>query len=319
MAGEFVTLTQVAQRYYDSGNIDAARIIYQHFVAGSPLLGALSFKTMPGSHEITASVGEYGDVGTRALNAGRAASPTTSLERFFPKAILGGDVKVDHIAIKRYGASEIDFQRESKLNAIRSHFEKLAIKGDPVTNPLEFRGLQSMTENLGEDQLIPAGSSADGDPLNLSLMDEAFQKCANPTHWVMSLAMYLRLTKAARNSSQIDIVKDDYGKPQMYYSGLPVVALFKDLKDNSLILPFTETPPGGGSAESTSVYCLSVRPGGIYGVQTSDIDVYIDDSHLENGLRTAYMNVDWDVSLAIGQPQSLVRIWGIIDAPIVDT
>lgn len=313
-----VSLIDVAKRAYEAGNPFGSRMILSQFVKPSMLLDALQWETTGGSYSEVPIVDQYGAVGFRGINEAYSAAPSTSKTYQYTKAILGGTVDIDKALLNRFGDQEVEFQLNAKAEAMRKRFESAFIKGDTASDPREFNGLQVLLNNAGSDQLLPAGSTSGGDALNLSLLDLAVENTYNPTHWIMNKTLKLAIQKFARTSTQIDIEKNDYGYPILYYAGLPIISLDKDHQNNP-ILPFTEANPGGGTAASTSVYCVSLSADGVTGQQTMDFVPEDLGDRYEGGRKLRGIFMEWDCGIKIRQPQSVVRIHGIKNVAVVDS
>lgn len=314
-------LIDVAKRNFAAGLIKEAEIIMQMLME-SPLLAALDFETIGGSGSETNVLSSHSAISARGLNQGydKTKGQTTTYQ--WPKSIIGGTSQVDRALIRRSGMSEVDFDVADKVTATKSEFERMFIKGDRATNPAEFDGLQKIL-GTNAKQTFAAGSASGGDALNLGLMDLMYRKTYRPTHWVMNLTLASKFDKAARTSTSVSTTFDEFGGVLTTYKGLPIIALDEDAQGNE-ILPFTESNPGGGSPASTSIYCVSLNPSGVSGIQTSDIDVLINEDQpvtdaSGKSYRAYLTQIEWDCGYKIRQLQAATRGYGIKNATIVDS
>jgi len=225
----------------------------------------------------------------------------------------GGTLDVDRMLVKTQGEGSRNRHEAMKVRALSLLWTKKFIKGDSNTDPREFDGLQSRLVN---DQLIAAGATSGGDALSLSTLDQLTDQVVDPTHYIMNKAMRRRLTQAARNSSIggfITFDVDAFGKQVSMYNGLPIIEIDLD-NESTAILPFTEANPGGGTAASTSIYCVSFAENGVMGLQNGGIEV----EDLGNPTGTLYSTlVEWYSAFGVFNGRGAARLNGIKNAAVV--
>jgi hypothetical protein len=264
---------------------------------------ALSFnreKTLPGA-------------GFRGINEGYTES-TGTVERVTESlAIAGGDLDVDKFLIDTAGADQRSIQEALKVKSLSLSLGKTFVKGDVISAPKSFNGLQV---RLTGNNLLAAGATSSGDALSLAKLDQLIDNVEDPTHLVMNKAMRRRLTSAARDTAVggfITYTTDIWGRQVTKYNDLPIICLDKD-ETNSDILPFTEVCPGGGSNLGVSVYCLSVGSDGVVGLQNGDMNVRdLGELEAKPVFRT---RIEWYVTLALMRPRCATRLWGVKDAAV---
>ena len=252
-------------------------------------------------------------VGFRGINETYTASNGVINPQTESLTIAGGTLDVDRFLIKTQGESARARHEAMKVRALSLNWTKKFIKGDTNSAPREFDGLQVRLVN---DQLIDAGATSGGDALSLAKLDQLIDQVWNPTHLIMNKTMRRRMTAAARNTSVggfITHMVDDFGKQVTMYNELPIIELDLDNESNA-ILPFTEANPGGGTAASTSIYCVSFSEEGVMGLQNGTIEVedlgLTDDGTLYRTL------VEWYSSFGIFHGRGAARLRGIKDAAV---
>jgi hypothetical protein len=250
------------------------------------------------------------NAGFRGLNEAYTEG-TGELERITESlAIAGGDLDVDVMLVNTTGVDQRSVQESMKIKALSLAMTKEFIKGDVVSTPKSFDGLQTRCTG---DQLIAAGSTTCS--LSLTKLDELIDAVEDPTHLVMNKTMRRRLSAAARLPTvggYITYDLDSFGRRITKYNDLPILLIDKD-NTNTDILPFTET--GAASvADSTSIYCVSFDDTGVVGLQSGEMDVRdLGEIDTKPVLRT---RVEWYVTLAILRPKAAARLWSIDDIAV---
>lgn len=305
-----LTLVEAAKLY--AGDPLRSAII-ELYAQSSDILRVLPFDSIKGSALRYNQEQTLPGIGFRGINEAYSESTGVINPVTEPLVIAGGDLDVDRFILQTMGMGQRATHEKMKLKALALSWTKTFIKGDQDTDPKEFDGLQA---RIIGNQLIPAGSTAGGDALSLSVMDEAIDACDDPTHILMSKAMRRKFSNAARDSSvagDLQWVKDDFGRQVAIYNDLPIVIVDEDNEANQ-ILDFNEASPGGGAAVSTSIYILSLGDGKLSGIQNGDPDVR-DLGELQD--KPAYRTrVEWFNGIAIFHPKAAVRIHGIKNAAI---
>jgi hypothetical protein len=292
---------------------DPVRSAYITMYAESDIMKVLPFENIQGNAKKIIRQHTLPGVGYRAVNGAYTESTGSSTPVTEGLIIAGGDLDVDKFLVDTGGPEERESQERNKVMALSLAWTRSVIKGDQTTNALEFNGLQKRTAG---DQLIAAGSTANGDPLSLGIMDEALDACAGATHIGMSLAMRRKFSVAARSTSiagNITMTVDEFGQQVFHYNGIPIIIFDEDNEDNK-ILDFNETCPGGGTLTGTSIYIMSVGSGKFTGIQSGPPSVR-DLGELD-GKPVYRTRVDWYNSIMVHHEKAVVRIWGISDAAI---
>jgi len=285
--------------------------IMEFYARSSDFMRDLPFETISGNSLAFNREKTLPDAGFRGLNEAYAES-TGELERVVESlAIAGGDLDVDVMLINTAGPDQRSVQEAMKVKSLALAMTKEFIKGDVTSTPKGFDGLQVRCTG---SQLIGA-ASATGAALSLAKLDELIDAVEDASHLVMNKAMRRRITAAARTTTvggYITYDVDAFGRPVMKYNDLPIIIVDKD-NTNTDIMPFTETNPAG-SANSTSIYCLSMNDTGVIGLQGGEMDVRdLGEIDTKPVFRT---RIEWYVTLAIMRAKAAARLYGILDAAV---
>lgn len=309
-----LTLPEAAKIALGKDEILKATIM-EIYAKSSDILRVIPFENISGNAISFNREATLGDVGFRDFNQAYVEG-VGSVDRITESLrIAGGDIDVDVALVKTHGADQRSVQERLKIKALALAITRTMVKGDTVTIPLEFDGLQLRCEG---DQLISAGTTDGGDALSLSKIDELIDQVEDPTHLLMNKGMRRRLTQAARNTSVggfITYDKDQFGRTVTKYNDLPILIADKD-NTNSPILPFNEAAEiNTGASLSTSIYCASFTENGICGLQNDSMDVRdLGEIDAKPVFRT---RVDWLVSMVQFGHRALGRLYGITDSAVV--
>lgn len=306
-----------------------SRSIIELFPEMSDLLGALPFKTAPGgAYRYTQEGGLGSTIGFRAINE----EPTADygvindfVEQCFPMA---GNLDVDRVLVNRYGQERRAQLEAMKVKEKAKLWSDTLMNGDNQSNPREFTGLKQRLRAVGsgstsvdgsnyESRIVANSVSSGGGALSLAMLDIAIGLVENPTHILMPKILMDRLPAASRDTGVTGFFtqdRDSLGRPIPRYNGLPILIGY-GITPLGAFLPFNEVAFGGGSAVTASIYILSLRDGGVCGIQTSGMEVR-DMGMTEGGvfLRT---NVEHDSGLVIESPYAALRLSSITNAAIV--
>lgn len=306
------TLTLAEAAKLNTGT-DLERAIVEIYSGSSDILANLPFQNINGNALKYNREANYPGVGFRGVNEAYTASVGVLNPLVETLVISGGDLDVDKFIVDTQGAEQRAVHEAMKVRALALAWTNSFINGNNQTDPREFDGLAVRATG---NQLISAGSTANGEPLPLTKMDEAIDQCLNPTHIIMNKAMKRRFTAAARNTSvggHINWELNDMGKRAMFYNGLPILEVDLD-NDGNEILGFDE-PAASGTDTATSIYIISAGPMSLMGLQNGSIDVRdLGELETQPAFRT---RVEWYSGLAVFNGRALVRLQHIADAAIV--
>lgn len=304
-----LTLIEAAKRTPDP--IQSA--VIEMYARATPILGALGFDNIQGSAMKYNREETLPGVGFRGINEAYTESTGIINPQTEPLVIAGGDLDVDKFILNTMGMGHRSVQEAMKVKALALAWTKAFFKGDSASDPREFDGLQA---RLTGNQLIYAGTTDGGDALSLTKLDELIDTVDNPTHICMNKTMRRRLTAASRTTTIggfITTGQDEFGRPISMYGDLPIMIIDTDNEDAS-ILPFTEIGYTGATATACSIYCVSLMPGKIQGIQNAPIAA-TDLGELQT--KPAYRTrVEWYAGIALYHGKAAARLGGVKNAAV---
>lgn len=307
----------MAMTIYEASKLNPGTVVrdavVETFARSNEVVRILPFENMTGGAYRYTVEGALPGIGFRGINQAFEESVGIFVPQIEALRIGGGDLDFDRAILAFQGEEVRSRHVLGKVKALALAIGKCVIKGDSVADVNQFDGLQV---RIVGSQLIEAGTTSGGDALKLSKLDELIDSVDEPTHLVMSKAMRRRLTQAARDTDVggfITYDKDEFGRKVTLYDGLPIVIPDHD-EAGQRILTFDEVGAGGGTAQCTSIYCLSLSDDKMFGIQNGPMDVRelgeLDAKPVE---RT---RVEWFVGMVTAHPRCAARLRGIKDAAI---
>jgi hypothetical protein len=307
-----MALTLLEAAKLETGDVYRSAVI-ELYAGSSSILANLPFETISGNALKYNRESSLPGVGFRGVN--EAYTPSTGVLNPLTEALViaGGDLDVDKFITDTMGAAQRSTHEAMKIRALSLAWTMKFIKGDNATDPREFDGLQVRTTG---SQIISAGTTANGEPLKLTKLDELIDQVVDPTHLIMNKALARRLSAAARLytvGGYITYDLDAFGRRAMQYNGLPILTVDLD-NTGASILPFTEAA-SSGTATATSIYCVSFGSGMLTGIQNGSIGVR-DLGELQTApvYRT---RIEWYNGVAIFHGRAVARLRHISDAAVV--
>lgn len=308
-----MALTLVEAAKYMSGEVERQAVV-EEYAKSSMLLQYLPFLDIPGNAYSYAREGDLPAIAFRGVNESYTEGTGIINPQVESLCIGGGEVDVDTFIVKTMGMSQRNLQRKMKIKALSLYFTKQFFKGDSSLDPRVFDGLQ---KRITGTQLLSAGNTSGGDALSLLKLDELIDLVDSPTHLAMNKTMRRLLTAAARNTSvggYVTYQTDAFGQQIMMYNDLPIIIIDYD-ETGSDIMPFTEANPGGGSAASTSIYCLSLGDGKVTGLQSTD-GIQVQDLGLIQSKPVYRDRIEWFHTIAVLHGRAAARLQGIKNAAV---
>lgn len=266
-----MTLLEASKRH--SGDVVRAGLI-EVFARSNPLVEALRWLDIPGGSYHYSQEAKLSGVAFRGINDTYNESTSIVVPQTEVLRILGGEIDVDTALIKMHGDDIREQEEVAKTKALGLYVAKKIIKGDSLTNPLEWDGLQN---RLTGSQVIDAGVAVTngGDALSLAKLDEAIDAVDTPTHIIASKDMVRLLTQASRAtgvSGFITYSQDEMGRRVTHYNDLPFLIMDYD-ENGAKILDFNELAGTGATATAQSMYVVNLADGYIQGLQNGTPEV----------------------------------------------
>lgn len=303
-----ITLNEYAKTLADP----VERAVVELFPASSDILGAIPWETTGGPYQYNQETTLPG-IAFRGINESYTADYSIENPQVEQLFIAGGEVDVDNFLIALSPARRAR-EESRKVKSMARSITNVILAGDNSTNLKTPDGLQT---RIRGSQIVANSNASGGGALSLAQLDDAIDRVQEPTHIIMSRAMRLKFKAAMRNqtlSGNLFMSKDEFGRDVMNYGGLPFLVGYEAGPDGR-ILPFTETGAGGGTAQCTSLYVVSFKPGNVCGIQLSPMSVR-DLGELQSSPQHR-TRVEWFPGMCIENPFAAARLSSITDAPIV--
>lgn len=308
-----MALTLIEAMRVAPGTITRDAVI-EEYAKSSDLLMALPFVDIQGNALAYNREDTLPGVGFRGVNEGYTESVGIVNPQSESLVIAGGDLDVDKFILTTTGESSRAYHQMAKVKALSLRITREIIKGDSTANPRVFDGMQ---RRVTGSQVLSAGSSAGGDALSLTMLDDLIDQVDGCTHLVMNKKIKNLLKAAARNPSiggYISYSADEFGRQITSYQGIPFLIADYD-EAGSSIMPFAEANPGGGTPASTSIYALALGEGKMVGLQNGLPSVRdLGELETKPTLRT---RVEWFMTLCIMHGRAAARLQGIKNAAVV--
>ncbi len=293
--------------------------VIELFASQTDLLRVLPFDDIPGNSLHYKQEDTLPGIAFRGVGEGYTESTGVINPQTENLVIVGGDLDVDKYIVRTMGGAHRAAHEAMKLKALSHNYSNNFIKGDSLTTPKQFDGLQ---QRLTGAQVVSNNSGANrsgsgDDALSLQKLDEAIDAVDEPTHLLMTKQMRRQLTSATRGAGTvfpaggfITYSVDEFGRQVTMYQGLPILIadgnadLFATLGNN-------EAWTGTGTADATSIYVLDLRPGRLSGIQNGPPEV-TDLGELQSGNVAFRTRIEWYTGLVMQHPRSACRLRDIL-------
>jgi hypothetical protein len=94
----------------------------------------------------------------------------------------------------------------------------------------------------------------------------------------------------------------------MRYKGLPILFGYEP-DDSPDMLPFSEVGAGGGAAQTASIYCVSLRDGGLYSIEQTPLTVRPEGQLIGAPFNSTH--IKWDWGIAREHPRAVARLTSV--------
>lgn len=316
-----ITLLEYAKTLEEGSR---TRIFVENMVKQSDLMAAVPFLPATNGKRAFMDIAATPTVGFRGLNAaGNEATGNFNLreeDTFF----IDEYIKVDRAIEDRLGPDHEARQVELKTIALAQMFSSNFIKSDNTSDQTTPNGLQARCTKLATNagtggNLLHNSAASGGGALSLANLDILYWLVNKPTHFIVPRGLMPYFDAAARNPSLINntiTYSDDtdmLGRRTMKFKGLPLLFGYEP-DDTPDMLPMTEVGSGGGSAVTGSIYCVSLRDGGLYAIEQTPLSV-MNEGPIP-GVPFRSIHIKWDWGIAREHPRSVARLTSITAAAI---
>lgn len=252
-------------------------------------------------------------IGFRGINEAFSESTGVINPQVEVCKIAGGDLDVDRYLVNTQGPQVRARQEMMKVKSLAHAWVRTFFKGNSITDPRVFDGLQTRVTGT---QLV--SNAAAGAALSLAKLDEALDLVDGSNKVMfMNRTMRRRISAAAKSTTISGFVTYEpsaFGYQLMYYNDIPIYTIDWDEVD-AQILDFTETSPDGSSSTScTSIYICNIGDMGVTGIQQAPMSVRdMGELQTQPVFRT---RVEWASSFAIMSGRAVARVAGITNATV---
>lgn len=321
MANEF-TLIEFSKIETDPNR----KAVIDTLLMEAPVMEMIPWETIGALSTEILRLGTLPTVGFRKINAGYAVSTGALEEKVENISLMGGDFDTDK-ALVRAKNTAIDPRAlvlVMMTKAMAYKFNDRFINGNPETNPEEFKGMEQRVDDVvaegytGQEVDVAGGSVTEG-ILNsptishnfLNKFDQAMYqiKGHNPNFAFMNHHVLLAIKALCRKEELLDKTKDSFDRVIDVYGNTRLVDIGVNADQITEILPLSEVK-GGGTTESSIYFVKFGIREFLWGIQEYPMEV--EDKGLLEATPVYRTEVDWPLGLAIADPYSVSRLFGII-------
>jgi len=303
-----LTLPEASKLAANNGEIKRAAVI-RIFAEKSDLLRVMPFVDIAGNSYAYNVEGALPGIAFRGVNESYTASTGVINPQSEPLKIAGGDLDVDAFILKTVGPNVRSVHESLKATALAQQLGYSFVKGDSTSDAREFTGLES---RLTGAQVVSNSAAANGAGLSCAKLDAAIDAVDNPTHLLMNKATRRQLNAYLRGVGSVQMTKDEFGRPLMQYADLPI--LIADGNGDTAAIGADESYTGGGTADGSSVYVLSLGDGMLNAIQNGAMQV-TDLGQLQSQ-PTYRTRVEWYVGMVLQHPRAAARLRDVDSAVI---
>lgn len=184
--------------------------------------------------------------------------------------IYGGKIKVDEY-ITDHSPASVAFQEASQIRAMAREFTVDLFEGSGGSS---LRGARDwlLYDGAFSNQEIDAGSSANGDLLTMSMMDELVSKVSRNNPYIYMRDLVARRLKvlarglsATDTSQRLNYTPDQFGMWSWRYDGIPIIVLLDGKGTDLLSTTEIDGYNGGTNSTTSSVYAID------YGMEAASL------------------------------------------------
>ena len=321
MAGEF-TLVELSKIETDT----LRKSVIDTLLMEATVMEMIQWETIGALATTVVRLGTLPSVGFRKVNEGYAVGTGAFEQRVENIALMGCYMDTDK-AIAR-AKNTIGIARAitqlMMLKATAYKFNDKFINGNPETDPEEFKGLEQRVDDLVTDgytaQAVDvAGGSVTEGILNSSAISHNFLnkfdqamyqiKGHNPDYAFMNSNTLLAIRALLRKEQLLTNTKDMFDRVVDVYSNTRLIDIGVTADQTTEVIAENETK-GEGTTEC-SIYFAKFGIGELlWGIQEYPLEV--DDKGLLEDKPIYRTELDWPLGLALADPYSISRLYGII-------
>ena len=321
MSGEF-TLVELSKIETDT----LRKSVIDGLLMEASVLEMVPWETIGALATTVVRMGTLPSVGFRKINEGYAVGTGALEQKVENISLMGAYFDTDKAIARAKNtiASARAITQVMMTKAIAYKFNDKFINGNPESDPEEFKGMEHRVDDLVAEgytaQAIDvAGGSVTEGILNssaishnfLNKFDEAMYqiKGHNPDFAFMNSSTLLAIRALLRKEKLLDTTKDLFDRMVDVYSNTRLQDIGVTANQTTEIIAEDETK-GGGTTDS-SIYFVKFGIGELlWGIQEYPLEV--EDKGLLEDKPIYRTEMDWPVGLAMADPYSISRLYGII-------
>ena len=269
-------------------------------LAAGQLMSVLPIRNIEGNGLFWKREEALPDVGFRNYNGALAESYAEVSQQSESLKLFGGDIRVDKAIIELEGSEAKAYQVQARVRAMRMAWEALFINGDSNQSPSEFDGLAARIQAGSSQYFENAGAAAGLDLYKLDEVIDNVDAQGGRKYLVMSKSARRHLSALARNNSQIEITRNEFGYQQLVYGGLPVLELDRDHKNVAIL----DSDPS-----NQDIYCVSFGNDQLTGIQNGGVNVRELGESFDQPQNVT--RVEWYCGLALINGRAAARLTNI--------
>lgn len=321
MAGEF-TLVELSKIETDPGR----KSVIDTLLMESNIMEMVPWETIGALSTNIVRMGTLPSVGFRKINASFSVGTAALEQKVENISLMGGFFDTDKAIVraKNVSVSPRAIVQIMMTKAIAYKFNDRFINGNPESNPEEFKGMEQRVDDVvaegytGQEVNVAGGSVTEGilnsSAISLNFLNKFDQamyqiKGHSPDFALMNSKVLLAIRSLLRKERLLDTTKDFFDRTIDVYGNTRLIDIGVKADQTTEVLPLTETK-GGGSTES-SIYFVKFGIGEfLWGIQEYPLEV--EDKGLLEGAPIYRTEMDWPLGLAVADPYSICRLFGII-------
>lgn len=297
------------------GTTTESRTIVETFLREVPILNQLPFLDIGGMTHLFTREKELPVPAFREVNATTPTEMVGKVEQITDTLKpLQGDITIDNMIVQG-GGSAVQTNLMMGTVATAHLWQRKFFRGNSQSSISEIDGLQYRIRTH-QTIAVDATPTDGGDPLSLTMLDEAIDACKNPTVICMNKNLVRRISQFMRVNTnyQMTYNVEMAGTHIKTWNGIPILPVTGRVPTEE-VLAFDELGNTGATATATSVYVLSTGLGRLVGIRNG-LPTMRSLGEMET--RTAQKwRIDWFNNFSIMDEWAAVRLNGISNAAVI--